>query len=149
PRPRPRAGRRQDRALGRARAREGARGEGLRGVHAAGAQGRDDRGEAVVRTGAPPPAALGHDSLVDRAHRVAAVHEALEPSWLRARRGDALARFTEEGFPSSRDEAWRSTSLAKIASGSFEGPDPTLEFARSAIEPFLLRLHGGISLVFV
>ena len=43
------------------------------------------------------------------------------PSWLASRRRSAMARFAEAGFPTTRDEAWRYTSLAPLTAMSF-GP---------------------------
>ena len=42
-----------------------------------------------------------------------------EPAWLRALRAAALARFSERGFPTTRDEDWRQTSVAPIARTAF------------------------------
>jgi Fe-S cluster assembly protein SufD len=41
------------------------------------------------------------------------------PSWLRELRGRALTRFAETGFPTTRDEEWRFTSVAPIAETAF------------------------------
>jgi Fe-S cluster assembly protein SufD len=41
------------------------------------------------------------------------------PSWLRELRGRALTRFAETGFPTTRDEEWRFTSVAPIAETPF------------------------------
>jgi len=45
-------------------------------------------------------------------------------SWLNAIRKDALARFDELGFPTTREEQWRFTSVAPIASVPFIPADP-------------------------
>jgi Fe-S cluster assembly protein SufD len=45
-----------------------------------------------------------------------------EPSWLRQRRRAAFERFADRGFPTSRDEAWRQTSVARIVGTSFGRP---------------------------
>jgi Fe-S cluster assembly protein SufD len=42
-----------------------------------------------------------------------------EPVWLKTLREDGISRFKEEGFPTSRDEAWRTTSLAGLSSTAF------------------------------
>jgi len=42
-----------------------------------------------------------------------------DPAWVRTLRGDAIDRFAAIGFPSHRDEAWRSTNVAPIARVSF------------------------------
>jgi len=41
--------------------------------------------------------------------------------WLEKLREDAFARFTELGFPATRDEDWRFTNLAPIARAKFAG----------------------------
>lgn len=43
-----------------------------------------------------------------------------EPGWLSLVRTHALERFLDKGFPTLRDEDWRFTNVAPIASGSFE-----------------------------
>jgi len=71
------------------------------------------------------------------------------PGWLKDIRSDAIARFESLGFPNMKQEAWRFTSVAPIAEGSFElahppSRIPTLE----DIRPFLL-FEAGYRLVFV
>jgi len=44
--------------------------------------------------------------------RVAAARQ--EPSWLEARRREAMERFLEQGYPTPRDEAWRHTPIQPI-----------------------------------
>ncbi len=44
--------------------------------------------------------------------------------WLSAIRRQAAARFIEMGFPTTRDEAWRHTNVAPIASASFKPARP-------------------------
>ena len=45
-----------------------------------------------------------------------------DPSWLRATRQQALARFTSLGFPTTRQEEWRFTNVAPIADAAFRLP---------------------------
>ena len=45
-------------------------------------------------------------------------------SWLNALRKDALARFDQLGFPSTREEEWRFTNVAPIAKIPFRPADP-------------------------
>ena len=71
------------------------------------------------------------------------------PTWLKDLREGAIARFHDLGFPNMKQEAWRFTSVAPIAEGSFalaKPPSriPTLE----DIRPFLL-FEAGYRLVFV
>ncbi len=42
-----------------------------------------------------------------------------EPEWLSGLRRDAFARFTALGFPTTKDEAWKYTSVAPIAKRPF------------------------------
>src|SRR5215470_13643511 len=46
----------------------------------------------------------------------AAAHD---QEWLRSIRRSAIARFSELGFPTTRDEDWRFTNVAPIAETSF------------------------------
>jgi len=71
------------------------------------------------------------------------------PTWLKDLREGAIARFHDLGFPNMKQEAWRFTSVAPIAEGSFAlakppARIPTLE----DIRPFLL-FEAGYRLVFV
>jgi Fe-S cluster assembly protein SufD len=69
-----------------------------------------------------------------------------EPGWLAALREKALERFEARGFPSTRDEAWKYTSVAPIARMAFEPAAPGRIDGR-ALEPF--RLRGTREIVFV
>jgi Fe-S cluster assembly protein SufD len=60
--------------------------------------------------------------------------------WLADLRRAALARFEERGFPTTRDEAWRKTSVAPIAGAAFRPAAPA-EFDRGRASA-LLRHHG-------
>lgn len=40
--------------------------------------------------------------------------------WLKRMRADAMARFTEEGFPTTKDEAWKYTNVAEIEKRPFQ-----------------------------
>ena len=71
------------------------------------------------------------------------------PDWLKDLREGGIARFHDLGFPNMKQEAWRFTSVAPIAEGSFElaktpAKIPTLD----DIRPFLL-FESGYRLVFV
>src|SRR5207249_7490454 len=71
------------------------------------------------------------------------------PAWLKDLRASGIARFGDLGFPNMKQEAWRFTSVAPIAEGSFDLAQPparvpTLE----DIRPFLL-FEAGYRLVFV
>jgi Fe-S cluster assembly protein SufD len=49
-----------------------------------------------------------------------------EPAWLQETRRAAIGRFAEVGFPTTRDEDWKYTSVAPIAEGAFapDGNEP-------------------------
>src|SRR5256885_7536080 len=71
------------------------------------------------------------------------------PAWLHDLREVGIARFHDLGFPNMKQEAWRFTSVAPIAEGSFElARTPTHVPKLEDIRPFLL-LEAGYRLVFV
>jgi Fe-S cluster assembly protein SufD len=45
-----------------------------------------------------------------------------EPAWLRTLRRDGLKRFEERGFPTTRDEDWKYTSVTALARTPFRRP---------------------------
>jgi Fe-S cluster assembly protein SufD len=55
-----------------------------------------------------------------------------EPGWLTMVRTQALERFLDKGFPTTRDEQWRFTNVAPIASGSFAVSSVSSRSARDA-----------------
>jgi Fe-S cluster assembly protein SufD len=77
--------------------------------------------------------------------------ERTDPAWLRPIRSAAMARFVERGFPTTREEAWRFTSVAPIARTAFRRPGrgelggP----AASALAGLRLAGHPGSEVVFV
>jgi Fe-S cluster assembly protein SufD len=107
----------------------------------------------VGRAGAPialikdDPRVASYTSLFERT-----VHAA-EPEWLDTLRRDAIQRFTQLGFPTTKDEDWHFTSVAPITSHAFNtvyGPSVP---SRSAItleelRPFLFG-EDWHTLVFV
>jgi Fe-S cluster assembly protein SufD len=71
------------------------------------------------------------------------------PDWLRDLREGGIARFHDLGFPNMKQEAWRFTSVAPIADGSFELAKPPARIPTlDDIRPFLL-FEAGYRLVFV
>ena len=50
-------------------------------------------------------------------HKTAQAHD--EPGWLALVRKNALERFLDKGFPTTRDEEWRFTNVAPLASAPF------------------------------
>jgi Fe-S cluster assembly protein SufD len=71
------------------------------------------------------------------------------PSWLRELREAAFARFCAVGFPSTRDEDWRFTSLAALARTPFQlAPESTAAFTVSDLAQW--RIKGAVArMVFV
>ena len=48
-----------------------------------------------------------------------------DPLWLTGKRQAAIRRFTRHGFPTTRDEAWRFTSLNRLARTAFAHAGPS------------------------
>ena len=73
------------------------------------------------------------------------------PPWLHEIREGAIARFTELGFPTMKQEEWRFTSVAPIAETRFAlaRPEATLTPAPRDIDRFVPRAAGRRRLVFV
>ncbi len=74
---------------------------------------------------------------------------AFGPEWLRTARSAAFARFMERGFPTSREEDWKFTSVAPIVAIDFrrvtDGPRVTAEM----LEPFLFSDNFTLQAVIV
>jgi Fe-S cluster assembly protein SufD len=69
---------------------------------------------------------------------------------LRAARAEALARLRGRGLPTTRDEEWRFTSLARLARSMFVRPDPGRRAPTGEAAVAALRLPGAAAeLVFV
>ena len=69
-----------------------------------------------------------------------------EPAWLSGLRQEAMERFEAMGFPTTRDEAWKYTSVAPIVRTAFE-PAARGRFDGRSLAPF--RLRGAREIVFV
>ncbi len=72
------------------------------------------------------------------------------PAWLKEIREGAIARFAELGFPTTRQEEWRFTSVAPLVETPFVLP-PRREVSVTAaeLEPLRLGEPGGPRAVFV
>jgi Fe-S cluster assembly protein SufD len=70
---------------------------------------------------------------------------------LHAVRKAALARFTELGFPTTRDEEWRFTNVAPIAKQIFVPalPSDGHRLGLKDIEPYLFKADAPLRMVFV
>jgi Fe-S cluster assembly protein SufD len=84
---------------------------------------------------------------VERARRAGARDE---PNWLMTARRRAAERFREVGFPTSRDEEWRFTSVASIAETPFSlAQDGASQVSVTELERFRLPEETAATLVFV
>ncbi len=62
-----------------------------------------------------------------------------QPQWLRTLREKAFGRFCDVGFPTTRDEDWRFTSVAPISQQTFIlPPDNSARLNVEDLQPFLL-----------
>lgn len=73
----------------------------------------------------------------------------ITPAWLRQLRQAAMARFTEKGFPTTQEEAWRHTSLASLSEHPFPLARHRCEIPNTELEPVLSWMGAGCRLVFV
>jgi Fe-S cluster assembly protein SufD len=71
------------------------------------------------------------------------------PQWLRELRAAAIARFAELGFPTTRQEDWRFTSVAPIAETPFALPARRSGPATKKVGLWLLPVASACRLVFV
>lgn len=72
------------------------------------------------------------------------------PLWLLAMRRAALARFAEQGFPTTRSEDWRYTNLAALAETTFRPASRSApELPADALDRFALAGPDWARLVFV
>jgi Fe-S cluster assembly protein SufD len=76
--------------------------------------------------------------------------EAGGPAWLRSARARAIARFEALGFPTTRDEDWRFTSVAPIAEHAFEpAPDLAGRLTAHDLSRFAFAGAAAAQIVFV
>lgn len=72
------------------------------------------------------------------------------PQWLRDIRAAAIEQFKAKGFPTSKDERWRFTSLKRLREARFSLADVSGGAVEpTAIEPFVLATGVAQCLVFV
>ena len=88
------------------------------------------------------------ETYVRQFESLARTDETAGRGWFAALRRTAMGRFTEAGFPTTRDEDWRFTSVVPITQGTFAAA-PLTPVAVSAIEPFLFGHPEWTRLVFV
>ena len=73
------------------------------------------------------------------------------PSWLRALREQAIVRFAELGFPSTRQEEWRFTNVAPLTQRAFalSNGSATPGVPVGAVTPLCVAGRDAVRLVFV
>lgn len=71
------------------------------------------------------------------------------PDWLQGLRQGAIDRFRQSGFPSTKDEEWRSTSVAPIARGGFVAVAKPGSLSLADLGPYLFDHPEWPRLVFV
>ncbi len=69
------------------------------------------------------------------------------PEWLAEHRRAALAAFERDGFPTTRIEAWRFTSVAPIANTAFELAPPEADGADELVAAHELRESAATAVV--
>ena len=72
-----------------------------------------------------------------------------EPGWLLEQRRQAIERFAQYGFPTTKDEEWRSTNLAPLTSRELSLPRLGGAVSDAELEPLLVPGLEGCRLVFV
>jgi Fe-S cluster assembly protein SufD len=81
--------------------------------------------------------------------QAAAAARGAEPAALAALRAEALERFADAGFPSTRQEEWRYTSLAGLAEVPFEPAPPGGVLGRDDVEALAAPFFACSAFVFV
>jgi Fe-S cluster assembly protein SufD len=94
-----------------------------------------------------PPSAVS--TYVTEAERLSA-RRTSDPAWLVQARRDGMERFRELGFPTTRDEEWRFTSVTPIVEGRFDvALDGASSVKRADLAPFDWAGQRAATLVFV
>jgi Fe-S cluster assembly protein SufD len=73
----------------------------------------------------------------------------ITPAWLRRLRRAAIARFTELGFPTTHNEAWRQTGVASLMDMPFQLAHQQRDIPRADLEPLMSWLGPSHHLVLV
>jgi Fe-S cluster assembly protein SufD len=71
------------------------------------------------------------------------------PQWLRRLRHAGRERFLSTGFPTTREEDWRGTSVSPIARGTFRPATGAAELAEQQLPAGTRSALGGPRLVFL
>ena len=97
----------------------------------------------------PTPAAAAAERFLAQYRAFAGNGAGGAPAWVRAWREDAIGRFSTLGFPSPRDEAWRSTNIAPVLETAFV-PAAGAAPSPAVLDRFLAEAGGARhALVFV
>jgi len=89
------------------------------------------------------------NSFVAEAEQLASTSRATDPAWLTDARRKALGSFDRLGFPTTRDEEWRFTSVAPIAEGSFALAADGAPLSGADVSGYRWTTERAITLVFV
>jgi Fe-S cluster assembly protein SufD len=69
--------------------------------------------------------------------------------WVRQARQQALSRFAEQGFPTTRDEDWRYTDVASVVRQPFKPVSSAARVPAAVLQPYLIPGLACHRLVFV
>ena len=90
------------------------------------------------------------DSYVDEFNRLAGVRASAEPQWLGNLRRKGIEHFVDIGFPTTRDEEWKFTSVAPIADRPYApAQDGQASLTAEQVESWAGSSLGGYRLVLV
>jgi Fe-S cluster assembly protein SufD len=90
------------------------------------------------------------NSFIAEAERTAAERHGSDPAWFAHMRREGLERFDRLGFPTTRDEEWRFTSVMPIAESRFVLPhNGASSVTREHLGPFEWTGDRAATLVFV
>jgi len=73
----------------------------------------------------------------------------ITPGWVQELRQAAMACFTDVGFPTTHDEAWRHTSLASLSERPFQLARNLCDISKTELKPVMSWMGAGCRLVFV
>jgi len=71
------------------------------------------------------------------------------PAWIHQTRKSAIARFSNLGFPTMREESWKYTNVGPIAETAFQASFQPIDLSLQKIKPFLFGRENWPRLVFV
>jgi len=75
------------------------------------------------------------------------IEQSIQPTWLKAVRENAFAYFTENGFPTVKNEAWKYTNVAHFAAENFGFGGGAID--QESLKKFTYSESSGSQLVFV